>query len=92
RDKLATSMAFLAEGVPFVNAGQEALRTKGGDENSYQSPDSVNQIDWNRVQDNQDLVNYFKQLVNLRKNESVFRLDNYDAVAKQVKVLQAGQD
>ena len=92
RDKLATSMAFLAEGVPFVNAGQEALRTKGGDENSYQSPDSVNQIDWNRVQDNQDLVNYFKQLVNLRKNESVFRLDNYNAVAKQVKVLQAGQD
>ncbi len=92
RDQLATSMAMLAEGVPFVNAGQEALRTKGGDDNSYQSSDTVNAINWDRVQANQGMVNYFKQLVNLRKGEKVFRLTNYDDISKSVKVLQSGQD
>ncbi|MCG0678646.1 glucan 1,4-alpha-maltohydrolase [Lactiplantibacillus plantarum] len=92
RDKLATSMAFLAEGVPFVYGGQESLRTKGGDENSYQSPDAVNQIDWDRVQDNQELVDYFEQLVQLRKDESAFRLTNYADIDKTVKVLQDGKN
>jgi pullulanase len=92
RDKLATSMAFLAEGVPFVYGGQESLRTKGGDENSYKSPDAVNQIDWDRVQDNQELVDYFKQLVQLRKDESAFRLTNYADIDKTVKVLQDGKN
>ena len=50
RHKLATTMTMLSQGTPFIHAGQEFARTKGGDENSYKSPDSVNQFDWNRVE------------------------------------------
>ncbi|KRO27741.1 type I pullulanase [Lactiplantibacillus fabifermentans] len=92
RDKLATSMAILAQGVPFINAGQEALRTKDGNDNSYNSSDAINDIDWNRVQANAELVNYFKSLLNLRKSENVFRLNDYDQIKQTIKVLKSGEN
>ncbi|UQN23965.1 type I pullulanase [Lactiplantibacillus plantarum] len=92
RDKLATSMAILAQGVPFINAGQEALRTKDGNDNSYNSSDAINDIDWNRVQANAELVNYFKSLLNLRKSENVFRLNDYDQIKQTIKVLKSSED
>ena len=91
RDKLATSMIMLAEGVPFVYSGQEALRTKDGNNNSYNAPIEVNEINWERVKDNQDLVNYFKELVNVRKSQPALRLNNYDEIAKTVKTVNAGE-
>jgi pullulanase len=45
-DKLAAVAIFTSQGVPFIQAGQEFLRTKGGDHNSYDKPDAVNMIRW----------------------------------------------
>lgn len=90
RDKLATSMAMLAQGIPFVHAGQESLQTKNGNENSYNAPVEVNEINWKRVKENSGLVDYFKELVNLRKSEAAFRQDNYGQIDKSVKVVNAG--
>lgn len=90
RDKLATSMALLAQGVPFIHSGQEALRTKNGDDNSYNKPIEINQIDWNRVAANKDTVDYFKKLLQVRKNHSSFRQSNYGEIAKNVKVVENG--
>ncbi|WP_297818408.1 type I pullulanase [uncultured Lactobacillus sp.] len=92
RDKLATSMALLAQGVPFIHSGQESLRTKNGNENSYNSPIEENQINWNRVKDNEELVNYVKELINLRKSQAVFRQNDYPAINKSVKVIDDGKD
>lgn len=91
RDQLATSMAILAQGVPFINSGQEALRTKDGNDNSYNSSDEINEINWDRVQQNQAVVNYFKALVKLRKDEKVFRQTDYAQIAKTIKVLKSGE-
>lgn len=92
RDKLATSMAMLAQGIPFIHAGQESLGTKGGNENSYNAPVEVNEINWERVKENEDLVNYFKQLVNLRKTQPAFRQNDYSQINKSVKTLSAGEN
>lgn len=92
RDKLATSMMMLSQGIPFIHAGQESLGTKDGNENSYNASVEVNEINWGRVKENKDMVDYFKKLVNLRKSQSVFRQNDYSQINKNVKVLNDGQN
>ncbi|MCT1796019.1 type I pullulanase [Helcococcus kunzii] len=78
--KMATSMVLLSQGTPFIHTGQEFARTKGGDHNSYKSPDSVNQIDWDRALKFADNVEYFRELVKIRKLYPVFDLKSYDEI------------
>ena len=89
RHMLGTGMMLVSEGVPFIHAGQEFLRTKDGDENSYKSPDSVNQFDWNRPKEYEESVDFFKELVNYRKSEPLLRLTTYQEIKEKGKVIQA---
>jgi len=73
--RLAMGVVILSQGMPFIHAGQEFLRTKQGVENSYRHPDSINEIDWELRDKHQDLVNTTKDLITLRKTYKVFRLD-----------------
>src|SRR5690554_2865318 len=76
--KLAGAVILTSQGVPFLHAGSEFCRTKGGNGNSYKSPDSVNQIDWNLKKENIDVFTYYKNLIALRKNHPAFRMtDTY---------------
>ena len=65
-DKLAQTAVLTAQGIPFLFAGEEVFRTKGGDENSYRSPDSVNAIDWHGKLVYKDLFDYYAGLVHFR--------------------------
>ena len=67
QDKLAAAYIFLAQGTPFINGGQEFLRTKKGDENSYQSADSINAIDLSFKEKYSDVYNMYKGLIAFRK-------------------------
>lgn len=67
QDMLSAAFVFLAQGTPFINGGQEFLRTKKGDENSYESPDSINQIDIGFKETYSDVYNTYKGLIALRK-------------------------
>lgn len=67
QDKLSAAFVFLAQGTPFINGGQEFLRTKKGDENSYESPDTINQIDIGFKNTYIDVYNTYKGLIALRK-------------------------
>lgn len=67
QDKLAAAYVLLAQGTPFINGGQEFLRTKKGDENSYQSADSINAIDLSFKEKYSDVYNMYKGLIALRK-------------------------
>ncbi|MEE0881683.1 MAG: type I pullulanase, partial [Turicibacter sp.] len=53
--KQANAIVLTAQGVPFLHAGVEMMRTKDGDHNSYNASDEVNQIDWNWKNENQDV-------------------------------------
>ena len=74
RQRLATSMMILSQGVPFIHCGQEFYRTKKGVENSYKSGDTVNQVDWNLVDENQGDIEIIKELIRIRKKYDLFRL------------------
>ena len=80
RHTLATSIVLLSQGVPFIHGGQEFLRTKAGVANSYQSPDEINQFEWERVTTYQESVAYVKGLIALRKSEYLFRLHTHEEI------------
>ena len=73
-NKLCAAIIFTSQGIPFFQAGEEFARTKNGDENSFQSPDSVNKLDWSRKSDFMDLFTYYKGLISLRKAHPAFRM------------------
>lgn len=89
---LASSTAILAQGVPFIHAGQEFMRTKGGDENSYKSPDSVNSLKWDEAAKNKDMVSYFKGLIAIRKANPAFRMSKATDVIKGMKFSSTPED
>ena len=85
QDTLAAAYVFLAQGTPFINGGQEFLRTKRGDENSYNKPDAINAINLGFKTTYSDVYNTYKGLIALRKgNHDAFGA-NSSATAEKVK-------
>ena len=88
-DQLAQTAVFTSQGVPFILSGEEMLRDKKGVHNSYNSPDSINHLDWNNLQRYQQLFAYYKNLIQLRKNHPAFRLATGDKVRQHLEFLPA---
>jgi pullulanase len=86
------SLLFLAQGTPFIQAGQEFLRTKDGDPNSYRSSDAVNSLKWGERAKEATTVAYYKGLIALRKAHPAFRQSSPTIIAKIVKFLAAPSD
>lgn len=86
-DKLAQTAVFTSQGIPFIYAGEEVMRDKKGVHNSYQSPDSINAIDWKRKTEHADVFAYYKGLIQLRKNHPAFRMGDADLVRKHLEFL-----
>ena len=91
RAKLADSVVYLSEGIPATQLGQEFLRTKGGNGNSYNAGDAANAIDWNRAAQYADSVDYVKGLIKLRKQIKALRLTNYDDINDSVTMLKSDE-
>ena len=95
RSNLAGAFTILSEGVPFFQAGEEMLRTKPlrkgrFDHNSYRSPDRVNSLKWDTL--NQELyqknVDYYKGLIAFRKAHPSLRLATAEEVARKVHPIR----
>jgi pullulanase len=90
-DKLAAAMVFLSQGIPFIQAGQDFLRSKplpGGnsfDHNSYNSPDIINSIKWDRKNLYRDVFLYYKGLIEFRKAHPVLRMFTKDQVGENLR-------
>lgn len=72
--RLASAIVFMSQGIPFIHAGQEFMRTKDGVENSYRSSVEINRMDWELCAAHQEDVAYMKQLIALRKAHPAFRM------------------
>ena len=83
--KLALSIVLTSQGISFLHAGTEFLRTKKGIENSYNSPDSINGIDWNLKTINNDVFDYVKQLIAMRKSHPAFRMQTALEVRNNIR-------
>lgn len=90
--RLAMALVLLAQGVPFLQAGQEFLRSKPlgdgkFDHNSYSSPDSVNSIKWDMLDKNRAEVDYIRGIIAYRKAHRLFRMTSNDEIAAHAQVL-----
>lgn len=105
-DKLAAALIILSQGMPFIQLGQDFLRSKprllpDGEQpdeiniyshDSYNAPDYTNAVRWNEKKDNLDVFNYYKMLIRLRKNNPLFRLRTKEDIEKRLEFLDSGDD
>jgi pullulanase/glycogen debranching enzyme len=87
---LANGIVFTSQGIPFFQAGDEMLRTKFGDPNSYASPDSINTIRWENASRYREVTAYYSGLIRLRKEHPAFRMDSKKDIEAAVEILAAG--
>ena len=74
-NRLCAQIVLLSKGTPFFLAGEEMLRTKGGDSNSYASSDAVNNIDWEALTPDSiqwQTAQFYRDLIAMRKANAFF--------------------
>ena len=92
-DKLAAGIVFTAQGISFIQLGQDFLRTKYNevtgefDENSFCSPDKINNIDWRRKAQYRDVFEYYKGLIAFRKAHQALRYNKRREVVEHLHFL-----
>jgi len=86
-DMLAQTAVLTSQGIPFIFAGEEVMRDKKMVHNSFESPDSVNAINWHNKAQHQGVFNYYKGLIALRKHHPAFRLGSAELVRQHVEFL-----
>jgi pullulanase len=87
-DLLAQTAVFTSQGVPFMLSGEELLRNKKGVHNSFESPDSINQLDWQNMQRYPQVFRYYRDLIALRQHHPAFRLGDAHLVRKHLEFLK----
>ena len=83
--KLANAIVLTSQGIPFLHAGVEMMRTKDGEHNSYNKPDDINSIDWNWKLAHQEVFNYYRSLIELRKKHPAFFMPTAHMVRENLK-------
>ena len=86
-DLLSNTIVFTSQGIPFLPVGDEFLRTKGGAHNSYNLPDSVNQIDWRRKATHAPVYDFYRRLIALRRAHPAFRLPSAELIRQHLEFL-----
>jgi pullulanase len=84
-----SSLLFASQGTVFIQAGQEFLRSKNGDHNSYRSSDAVNSLKWTERITQKVSVDYNKGLIAMRKAHPAFRLNTTASIQANLKFLNA---
>ncbi len=85
---LALGIVLTSQGIPFLHAGTEFLRTKHGVENSFNSGDSINAIDWDMKTTNHDVFDFVSYLIQLRKQHPAFRMTTAEAIATNIRFAE----
>jgi len=93
--KQANAIVLTSQGIPFLHAGVEFMRSKpaasgsGYDHNSYESPDSVNQLRWDLKarEANMGVFNYYKGMIALRKAHPAFRMTTAEDIVANLEFV-----
>lgn len=86
-DRLSQTIVLTSQGVPFIHSGAELLRSKRGIANSYNQPDSINQIDWSRKGKYNKVFKYYQSLIKLRNGHPAFRMPNSKMIQDKLQFL-----
>jgi pullulanase len=88
-DKLCAAIILTSQGVPFIHAGQELLRSKSGSHNSYNQPDEINKIRWKLKEQNNDIFQYYRGLIKLRTEHPIFRMTGVEEIKNNLIFLDS---
>jgi len=93
-NNLAAAIYMTSQGIPFIHAGEEMLRSKplwsgGFDHNSYKSSDKVNSLKWDDLNDPkyQAVVDYYAGLIAFRKAHPALRMTDAAEVESHISML-----
>ena len=86
-DLLAQTVVMTSQGVPFMLSGEEMLRDKKGVHNSFESPDSINHLNWDNLERYPQVMEYYKNLIALRKAHPAFHMGSADMVRRNLDFL-----
>lgn len=93
-NRLAAAIIFTSQGVPFLQAGEEFLRSKPAPgsgapaEDSYNMPDETNSLKWDMIHAHGDMVAYYQGLMAFRRAHSLLRLRNAQQVRERLHFLE----
>jgi pullulanase len=82
--RLANTIVLTAQGIPFLHAGSEFLRSKSGVENSFNSGDSINAIDWDLKTKHRDVYEYIRALIKMRREHPAFRMKTAEQISRHL--------
>lgn len=88
RSLLANGIILTSQGIPFLHAGDEILRSKCGDHNSYRSPDAINAVRWDNKETFMPVFQYYKGLIELRRKHPAFRLHGRQEIERSLEFLR----
>jgi pullulanase len=83
--RLALGILMTSQGIVFLHAGTEFRRTKKGVENSFESPDSINAIDWNFKSTHSTFYQYVRELIRMRKMHPAFRFSEQENLIRSIR-------
>jgi pullulanase len=86
--KLANAIILTCQGIPFIQAGVEFMRSKKFEHNSYNLPDEINGIDWDFKTSHQDVFQYIRKLIELRKAHPAFRMTSAEMIASHLEFFE----
>lgn len=90
--KMAAGIYFTSAGIPFLQSGEEFLRTKYGLGDSYNFSAKMNKLDWKRAYENRDIVKYYKELIALRKkHHELYHMSDNDGASVEFTVPKDGE-
>ena len=93
QNKLSAAIYMSCQGRVFIYSGEEYLRTKNGEHNTFNMPIGLNKMDWELTEKNKDLVSFYKELIGLRKemtglcDKSYAAKDNITTFVKEEGLL-----
>lgn len=91
KDKMALAggICLMSSGMTFIAGGEEFARTKFGNDNSYNSPDGVNQLVWSRSIEYAALLDCYKTYIEIRREYAKYFF-SYEGYAKYNPIINAG--
>jgi pullulanase len=89
--RLANAIVLTSQGIPFLHAGSEFLRTKKGVENSFDAGDHINAIDWDLKTQNHDTYQFIRQLIQMRKEHPAFRMRKASSIADHLRFIEKAE-
>ncbi len=89
RHMLGTAIAILSQGITFIHSGQEIMRTKNLEHNTYNLGDEINKFNWSRKKEFLDVFEYVKGIIKIKKEHPSFRMNSCDEIRKKIKIIDS---